>query len=248
MLTTLTRRPTSALVLATALALCGGNAQAQSAQQPSTTDDKGCQANTSGANGKANDADLDGTYSACSLVNGFIGFGARTNDGTNQAQEFGTGESDQVLRNPQFGKQDHRMANLLAQQGDDSAGAGSRTGRSGGQYRFGARDFVAGQEQPPIDDAGGYRGAARTYADAGSAYAPLLFSSSSETGAPDGQADVGGGGSAGGIDSGGNTIGGGGAVVPPITPAVPEPETWAMLLAGLGLLAFAGRRKAARTA
>ncbi|MBL8504667.1 MAG: PEPxxWA-CTERM sorting domain-containing protein, partial [Rhodocyclaceae bacterium] len=30
---------------------------------------------------------------------------------------------------------------------------------------------------------------------------------------------------------------------PEITAAVPEPETWALLLAGLGLLGFAARRK-----
>jgi hypothetical protein len=29
----------------------------------------------------------------------------------------------------------------------------------------------------------------------------------------------------------------------PVTPAVPEPETWAMLLAGLGLVGFAARRR-----
>jgi TctA family transporter len=58
---------------------------------------------------------------------------------------------------------------------------------------------------------------------------------------------VGGGGAGGGIDSGNNGSGGG-AIVPPITPAVPEPGTWAMLMAGLGLLALALRRKAGRQA
>lgn len=245
MLKPITRLPISALVLAAALALCGGSAQAQSTQQQSNTDDKGCQANTSGASGKTNEADFDGTYSACSLVNGFIGFGARTNDGTNQTPEFSLGESDQVLRHPQSPNKDHRLANLLAQQGGSGSEGGLRTGRAGGEYRFGTRDFVSVQENQPIDDVDGYRGVPRAYAGARSEYAPFVISSSRETGSPaGGGGGVGGGGVGGGIDGGSN----GGSLVPPVTPAVPEPETWAMLMAGLGLLAFAGRRKAGRKA
>ncbi|MGK5044645.1 PEP-CTERM sorting domain-containing protein [Janthinobacterium sp. GB4P2] len=242
MLKTIIQFPTSALVLAAALALYGGSVQAQSAQQPSNANEQGCQASTSGANAKANDADLDGTYSACSLVNGFIGFGARTNDGTSQAQEFGQGESDQILRYPQSGDMGHRLASLQGQQDDTGMGSGARAGRSGGEYRFGTRDFVAVEEKQPIDDAGGYRGAGRAYIGVGSEYVPFIMSSGHEAGTPAGNGGVGSGGSTGGIDSGRNT--GGGAIVPSVTPAVPEPETWAMLMVGLGLLAFAGRSKA----
>lgn len=245
MLNPIIQLPTRALVLVAALALCGGSAQAQSTQQQSNTNDKGCQANTSGANGKANETNLDGTYSACSLVNGFIGFGARTNDGKNQTPEFSLGESDQVLRHPQSPNKDHRLANLLAQQGGNGSEGGLRTGRAGGEYRFGTRDFVSVQESQPVDDAGGYHGAPRAYAGARSDYAPFVSSSSRDTGLPAGVGGgVGGGGVGGGIDGGSN----GGSLVPPVTPAVPEPETWAMLMAGLGLLAFAGRRKASRKA
>lgn len=229
------------LILGAALALFGGSAHAQDVQQSSNADQKGCQASTSGANANANDADLDGTYSPCSLVNGFIGFGARTNDGLGQTPEFGKGESDQVLRYPQSGNKGHRLASLLGQQGDTGNSGGVRVNHGGGEYRFGTRDFVAVEEKSVIDDAGGYRGAGRAYLGAGSELMPFVTSSSRDTGAPAGNGGVGGGGSAGGIDSGRNT--GGGAIVPPITPAVPEPETWAMLMAGLGLLAFAIRRK-----
>lgn len=227
------------------LLLATGTAQAQNGAQRASGDEKRCQANTSGASGKANEADFDGTYSACSLVNGFIGFGARTNDGTNQTPEFSLGESDQVLRHPQSPNKDHRLANLLAQQGGSGSEGGLRTGRASGEYRFGTRDFVSVQESQPIDDADGYHGAPRAYAGARSEYAPFVSSSSRETGSPaGGGGGVGGGGVGGGIDGGSN----GGSLVPPVTPAVPEPETWAMLMAGLGLLAFAGRRKAGRKA
>lgn len=245
MFTPLPRLPASALILAAAL--CGSAAQAQNAPPASNANDNKCQASTTGTNGKASDTDLDGTYSACSLVNGFIGFGARTNDGSSQTPEFGEGESSQVLRHPQFGNQGHRLANLLGQQDDAGSSAGARTGNAGGGYSFGARDFIAAQDQPVIDDAAGYRGTGRAFAGADSVYAPLLTSSGFDTGAPAGNGGVGGGGAGGGIDSGSNGTGGG-AIVPPITPAVPEPETWAMLMTGLGLLALARRRKAGRQA
>lgn len=237
MFTTIPRLPASALIFAAAL--CSGAVHAQNAPSASNANDNRCQASTSGANGSASDADLDGTYSACSLANGFIGFGARTNDGSNQTPEFGLGESDQVLRHPQSGDRDHRLANLLAQQGDNGSQGGLRTGRAGGEYRFGTRDFVSVQESPVIDDAGGYHGAPRAMRGASDKYAALVTSSGFDTGTPAGGGGVGGGGAGGGIDSSSN----GNSLVPPVTPAVPEPGTWAMLMAGLAVLAFAARRK-----
>lgn len=237
MLSRVTRLPASAMFIAAVL--CSGVAQAQNTQQAANANDNKCQTSTSGANGKASDADLDGTYSACSLANGFIGFGARTNDGTNQTPEFGLGESDQVLRHPQAGERDHRLANLLAQQGDNGTQGSLRTGRASGEYRFGTRDFVSVQESPTIDNTGGYRGATRGIRGASDEYAALVTSSGFETGAPAGGGGVGGGGAGGGIDSGSN----GNSLIPPVTPAVPEPGTWAMLMAGLAVLSFAVRRK-----
>ena len=58
-----------------------------------------------------------------------------------------------------------------------------------------------------------------------------------------GSSGVGGGGAAGGLNTSGGLI-----PTTPEVPAVPEPETWAMLLAGLGLVALAGRRKLAAAA
>ena len=50
---------------------------------------------------------------------------------------------------------------------------------------------------------------------------------------------------AGGIPGGGGGLpgGGGGEVPEPPTAEIPEPETYAMMLAGLGMLGFAGRRR-----
>lgn len=49
---------------------------------------------------------------------------------------------------------------------------------------------------------------------------------------------------ASGIPGGGGLSGGGGGEVPePPTAEIPEPETYALMLAGLGLLGFAGRRR-----
>lgn len=237
--------PTSALILAAAFTLYGGSAQAQGAQQPSNTDKNGCQANTTGANGNANETDLDGTYSACSLVNGFIGIGMRTNDGTHQASDFGLGESDQVLRHPQFGSKDHRLTNLMGQQDGSGSEGGLRVGRGAGEYRFNTRDFVSVQENKAIVDTDGYHGTGHMLAGTDSDYLPLLTAASRGIGTPaGGLGGVGGGGVTGGIDSGSE----GSGLAPPITPAVPEPQTWAMMIAGLGLLVFAGRQKASRKA
>ncbi|MBG6220160.1 MULTISPECIES: PEP-CTERM sorting domain-containing protein [unclassified Janthinobacterium] len=227
----------SALLLATA------TAQAQNGAQRASGDEKRCQATGSSSNtgGKAKDSDLDSTYSACSLVDGFIGFGARINDGTSTPPEFGSGASDQELRNPNFGGSGHRLSNQFADSGDTAGGARTRPARDTGGYRFGTRDFVTSQDFPPINGAAGYRGQGRAQQGAAGAdiYAPLITSASRDTNSPAGGSSVGGGGATGGIDTGNSGIG---IPTPPIA-VVPEPETYAMLLAGLGLVAFATRRK-----
>lgn len=225
------------------LLLAAGTAQAQNGAQRASGDERRCQATgaASNAGGKAKDADLDSTYSACSLVDGFIGFGARINDGTSTPPEFGNGASDQELRKPQFGDGGHRLGNQLADAGDAAGGTRARPARDTGNYQFGTRDFVTSQEFPPIDGAAGYRGPGRAYHGATGADtdAPLITSASRGGNSPAGSSSVGGGGATGGIDSGNSGIG---VPTPPIA-VVPEPETYAMLIAGLGLVAFAARRK-----
>lgn len=223
------------------LLLATGSAQAQNGAQRASGEDKRCQATgaASNAGGKAKDADLDSTYSACSLVDGFIGFGARINDGTSTSPEFGSGASDQEFRRPQFGSDGHRLGNQFADAADAAGGTRARPARDTGSYQFGTRDFVTSQEFPPIDGAAGYRGPGHAYHGGNDTYVPLITSASRDTGSPAGGSSVGGGGATGGIDSGNRGIG----VPTPPTAVVPEPETYAMLIAGLGLVAFAARRR-----
>lgn len=231
------------LIAASVVLLATTTAQAQNSQQRTSGDEKRCQATGAAANagGRAKDADLDSTYSACSLVDGFIGFGARINDGTSTQPEFGNGASDQVLRYPQSGDNGHRIGNQFTEAVEAAGGSRTRTPRDAGNYQFGTRDFVSSQDFPPIDGAAGYRAPGRTYhgAAGADAYAPLISSGERETSTPSGGSSVGGGGATGGLDTGNNGIG---TSTPPIA-VVPEPETYVMLLAGLGLVAFAARRK-----
>ena len=226
------------LLLAAALMLFGASAQAQTAA-PAQQNEKNCQASTQAANGNAKDANLDGTYSACRLANGFIGAGTRTNDGTNKTPEFDGGVSDQEFRNAQSADNTHRLATRQLPANADASEPRKALTSSDRNYRFATRDFVASEENRPFDGAAGYRGPGRSYSRSGDTSAPLITSSSLGDGLPTGStgSGVGGGGSGGGFT--------GGSIIPvtPDIPAVPEPETYAMLLAGLGLVALARRRK-----
>ncbi|WP_230538405.1 PEP-CTERM sorting domain-containing protein [Janthinobacterium sp. FW305-129] len=226
------------LLLAAALMLFGASVQAQTAA-PAQKNEKNCQASTQSANGNTKDANLDGTYSACSLSNGFIGAGTRTNDGTNKTPEFDGGVSDQEFRNASSAENNHRLATRQLP-ADASTGEPRKALVSNDRdFRFATRDFVASEANRPFDDAAGYRGPGRSYNQgrSGDTQAPLIVSSSLGEGLPTGSNGVGGGGSGGGFT--------GGSIIPvtPDIPAVPEPETYAMLLAGLGLVALARRRK-----
>jgi len=227
------------LLLAAALMLFGASAQAQTAA-PAQQNEKNCQASTQSANGNAKDANLDGTYSACSLANGFIGAGTRTNDGSNKTPEFDGSVSDQEFRNAQSGENNHRLSTRQLPASTDAGEPRKVLASSDRDFRFTTRDFVAAEENRPFDDAAGYRGPGRSYQGrSNDTLAPLMVSSSLGDGLPTGSngGGVGGGGSGGGFT--------GGSIIPvtPEIPAVPEPETYAMLLAGLGLVALARRRK-----
>ncbi|MGK5054105.1 PEP-CTERM sorting domain-containing protein [Janthinobacterium sp. RB2P8] len=240
------------LLLAAALMLFGASAQAQTAP-PEQKNEKNCQASTQAANGNAKDANLDGTYSACSLANGFIGFGNRLGDGKNKTPEFDGSMSDQEFRNVPSADNKHRLATRQLPADADASEPRQALASSDRNYRFATRDFVASEENRPFNDAAGYRGPGRLYNQGRSddTAAPLIFSSSLGEGLPATGGGVGSGGSGGGFT--------GGSIMPvtpnipavtpeipavtPEIPAVPEPETYAMLLAGLGLVALARRRK-----
>lgn len=241
--TSLSARP---LLLAAAIMAFGGSAHAQTQVQPNDNQ-KSCQASTNSANGNARDANLDGTYSACSLADGFISGSTRTNDGKQTTPDFTGVVSDQELRKFVSGDSTHRLA-INGMPGNDAVIPGGKIlATDDNAFRFRTRDFVAAEEVYPLDESPAYGAAGRAQNRSSSAdnQAPLMMASLSEnvpttTG---GSSGVGGGGEGGGLNTGGGLI-----ATTPGVPAVPEPETWAMLLAGLGLLAFAGRRKLAATA
>lgn len=243
--TCLSARP---LLLAAAIMAFGGSAHAQTQTQP-RDNQKSCQASTSNADGNAKDANLDGTYSACSLADGFISGSTRTNDGKLPTPDFTGVVSDQELRKFDAGDSSHRLA-INGLSGNDAVIPGGKIlATDDNAFRFRTRDFVAAEEVYPLDETPAYGAAGRALnrSRSGSAdsQAPLMVASSLSENLPTtgGSSGVGGGGAAGGLNTSGGLI-----PTTPEVPAVPEPETWAMLLAGLALVAFAGRRKLAATA
>lgn len=224
----------------------GGSAHAQTQSQP-RDNQKSCQASTNNSDGNTRDANLDGTYSACSLADGFISSSTRTNDGKQPTPDFTGVVSDQELRKFDSGDSTHRLA-INGLSGNDVVIPGGKIlSTADNAFRFRTRDFVAAEEVYPLDETPAYgaAGGALNRSRSGSAdsQAPLVVASSLSENLPSttgGSSGVGGGGAAGDLNTSGGLI--------PTTPAVPEPETWAMLLAGLGLVAFAGRRKLAATA
>jgi len=170
------RTPYSVLgtALAAALFLTAGMAQAQVTAAQADNNSKRCEAANADGSGKAGEFNPDSSSSACSLANGFVNFGARSNDGVGATPEFGTPESDQVLRAPAFSGNSHRLANALGQSADAGYGSSPTLLASTGEHHFGSRDFVYAQEEPAIEGRGYQAGRALASNDV---YAPLLTSS-----------------------------------------------------------------------
>ncbi len=238
---------TRPLLLATAIMAFAGSAMAQTQTQAQPRDNqKSCQASTKDANGNAKDGNLDGTYSACSLADGFISGSTRTNDGKKPTPEFAGKVSDQELRKFDFDDGTHRLAIKTIPGKGATIPDGKLLSTDDNGFRFGTRDFVAAEQIYPLDELGANGAAGRaqnrravsTSSNADSE-TPLIMASSLSDSAPLGNASgVGTGGAGGGLNNGGGLI-----PTTPAVPAVPEPATWAMLLAGLALVALAGRRK-----
>ncbi|PJJ21910.1 putative secreted protein with PEP-CTERM sorting signal [Janthinobacterium sp. 67] len=228
---------------AAALFMTAGMAQAQATAAQAENNSKRCEAANTDGDGKGGEFNPDSSSSGCSLANGFVNFGTRSNDGVGSTPDFSKAESDQMLRTPAFSGNSHGLASALSQPVDSGYGASPNLLASTGEHHFGSRDFVYAQEEPAIEGRGYRVGRALGASDV---YEPLLTSSGGGIMPPAGGGGVGGGGASGGFDRSGGGNGaidtGGGGVVPPI-PAVPEPETYAMLLAGLGLLTWVGRRR-----
>lgn len=227
------------LALSVTLMLCSGLLHAQNHE---AQDDSKCQA-TSNDNLDGKNADMNGTYNACRLVNGKIGYASRPNTGSSDNPGFEKDNAMPSLRKPQFDNTDHQLSNPYGDSNAAATGGSGRRLQSSAPTNVGARDFIAQQEDETLfPEAGGYRGG-RVVSRAAPEYA-ALSRSTSDTGfdGGSGQGGAGGGGAGGGLDSGGS------GAIPniPTIPAVPEPSSYAMVIAGLALMGFAARRKRAK--
>lgn len=239
MLKPMTRFTTPLLILAAALSMLPMSASAQGGTQRNQADtSKRCEAADGAAQqGKAGDADMESTYSSCRLLDGYVGFGGRTNDGTSETPTYGANDAMPDLRKPYLTGRNHALGMLWD---DDGSGAGNARGRRlGGGNASDADTYQFAQNEKFNDWEPAYR-PGMVYSTFPSDDTRLLASSDIGGSLPPSAGGVGGGGSAGGIDSGRNT-----AIVPvtpPISP-IPEPQTYLMMGAGLCLLAIASRRK-----
>lgn len=236
MFTPITRFTAPLLILTAALAMTPVAASAQNGVQRDQADDsKRCQVadNAATQQGKAGDADMESTYSSCRLLNGYVGFGAHTNDGNSETQGYGRDEAMPNLRKPGFAGRSHSL-DLLT--GEEDGGGSNGRGRKLTTFnadRTGTDEFT--QKSPDWQTE--YRPAI-AYASLAPENTSLLASRSFGSGLPATGGGVGGGGTTGGLDGGRN-------VVPPTLPipAVPEPQTYLMMLAGIALLECAARSK-----
>ncbi|WP_230504005.1 PEPxxWA-CTERM sorting domain-containing protein [Janthinobacterium sp. FW305-128] len=232
------------LLLVTLLSVTHATVNAQNARaQPAAEQQKRCEAaggNSAGGKANKND-DMDSTYSSCRLIDGYIGIDVRSNDGVGETKQYGSDEAVPDLSKPAQSGRTHSLGLL------DDTGLSGMNGGQGGKGLKNSNSVsnidqftsVAAADEFPSWD--GYHAPGLVRQNMPEDVPQLLSSASSSGNSFPAGSGVGGGGSGGGIDTGRNTVP---APLVPTIPAVPEPQTWAMLMAGLALLGFAARRKA----
>jgi hypothetical protein len=241
MLKPITRITTPLLLLAAALAMSPMAASAQGGAQRNQADNsKRCEVADSGApaqKGKAGDADMESTYSSCRLLDGYVGFGGRTNDGTGETPSYGTDDAMPDLRKPYMTGRAHSLGMLGDEEG---SGAGnSRGGKLGGMNASDTGTYQFAQNEKFNDWEPAHQpGIVRSNFPADDTR--LLASGDINGNLPPSAGGVGGGGSTGGIEGARNTPIA--TITPPLSP-IPEPHTYWMMFGGLGLIAVATRRK-----
>lgn len=232
------------LIALAAIAICPAAALAQQASPRGQADNsKRCVVAESGASqrGNAGDADMESTYSSCRLLDGYVGMSGFVNDGAGQSAGFAKDDATPDLRSPRVSGRTHALDMF----NDDDSGAGRSGGlKKGGTVNLGQAgdDRFASSDTFPAWRAAALPGYVR--ADPGSDNTSLLASRDSGGGLPQTGGSVGGGGSSGGIDG----SGAGGGAITPVIPAVPEPQSYLMILAGAAVLAWAARRQARKQA
>lgn len=241
MLKPITRFTTPLLLLAAALAMSPMAASAQGNTQRNQTDNsKRCEVADGGApaqQGKAGDADMESTYSSCRLLDGYVGFGARTNDGTGETPTYGADDAMPDLRKPYMAGRTHSLGLLGEEEGSGAANA--RSGKVGGMHASDTGTYQFAQNEKFNDWEPAHQ-PGMVHSTFPGDDTRLLASSELGGNLPPSAGGVGGGGATGGLDSGRNTpiV----PVTPPISP-IPEPQTYLMMVVGLGLIAVATRRK-----
>lgn len=232
------------LIALAAIAIGPATALAQQASPRGQADNsKRCVVAESDASqrGNAGDADMESTYSSCRLLDGYVGMSGFVNDGAGQSAGFAKDDATPDLRSPRVSGRTHALDMF----NDDESGAGRSGGlKKGGAVNLGQAgdDRFASSDTFPEWRAAALPGYVR--ADQGGDNTSLLASRDSGGGLPQTGGSVGGGGSSGGIDG----SGAGGDAITPVIPAVPEPQSYLMILAGAAVLAWAARRQARKQA
>lgn len=207
-----------------------GKAQAQNSEKRCAATDA-----SSGQQARAKDGDMNAMSSNCRLINGDIGRDSMTNDGSSDDQAFGRKKEDQSFNRWNEDDGTHALRNGGGLSGNGRTGGGGMP-RVTQDTSLGSTDEFA---QPQNNSLLGWGGAqAPAYGRMAMATpddTSLLTRGASLPGAVGNGGGIGGGGAAGGLQGRQDTA--------TELPAIPEPHTYAMVLAGLGLVAFAARRK-----